>query len=150
MQTKALSCIRCSKLFHVPPAFYERLHAGYECDACAEPHWDLAHPHRLSLLVDSPNELEAIHECLLRVALPVRRLYGPLPNGGRVLIFWYPSLPRQLLEVLAPLRVQYCLHDAVLGEDSLQREPSDEAPRGLLAPLLLRLRERDGPLEGRD
>ena len=53
MQTKALSCIRCSKLFHVPPAFYERLHAGYECDACAEPLWVLAHPHRLSLLVDS-------------------------------------------------------------------------------------------------
>ena len=92
-------------------------------------------------MVDSPKELEELHECLLRVALPSRRLYGPLTNGGRVLIFWYPSLTRELLEVLAPLRVQYCLHDAVLGEDSLECGPSDEAPRGVLAPLLLRLRD---------
>ena len=150
MQTKALSCIQCGKVFHVPPAFYARVHADYECDVCAEGPWVLAHPHRLSVLVDSPNELEAIHERLLRVALPSRRLYGPLPNGGRVLIFWYTSLAHDLLDVLAPLRVHYILRDMHLGENSLEYGPCDEAPIGVLAPWILRMRERYASFEGRD
>ena len=150
MQTKALSCIQCGKVFHVPPAFYARVHADYECDVCAEGPWVLAHPHRLSVLVVSPNELEAIHERLLRVALPSRRLYGPLPNGGRVLIFWYTSLAHDLLEVLAPLQVHYILRDMYLGENSLEYEPCDEAPIGVLAPWILRMRERYDSFEGRD
>jgi hypothetical protein len=105
MQTKALCCSQCGKVFQVPPAFYARGSSDYECDVCAEVPRVLAHPHRLSILVDSPNELEAIHERLVRVALPSRRLYGPLPNGGRVLIFWYPSLAHDLLKVLSPLQV---------------------------------------------
>jgi hypothetical protein len=133
MQTKALSCIECGKVFHVPAAFYMRVHADYACDVCAEVPWVLAHPHRLSVLVDSLNELGAIHERLLRVVFPLRRLYGPLPNGGRVLIFWYPSLAHDLLEVLAGLQVHYILHDVYLGEDSLECVPGDEAPRGRLS-----------------
>jgi hypothetical protein len=147
MQTIALSCMECGRVFHVPPAFYVRVHAGYVCDVCAQVSWVLAHPHRLSVLVDSPNELEAIHERLLRVAFPSRRLYGPLPNGGRVLIFWYPSLAYHFLEVLAPLQVHYILHDMHLGEDSLECGPAAEAPRGVLAPWILRMRERDASHE---
>lgn len=128
MQTKALSCIECGKVFHVPPAFYGRVHADYKCDVCAEVFWVLAHPHRLSVLADSTNQLEAIHERLLRVAFPSRRLYGPLPNGGRVFIFWYTSLAHDLLEVLAPLQVHYILRDMHLGEDTLECGPCDEAP----------------------
>jgi hypothetical protein len=150
MQTKALSCIECGKVFHVPAAFYERVHADYECDVCAEVPWVLAHPHRLSVLGDSLNELEAIHERLLRVVFPLRRLYGPMPNGGRVLIFWYPSLAHDLLEVLAPLQVHYILHDMYLGEDSLECAPGDEAPRGRLAPWLLRMRASSASCERRD
>ncbi len=150
MQTKALSCTQCGKVFQVPPAFYARVYADYECDVCAEAAWVLAHPHRLSVLVESPNELEAIHERLLRVALPSRRLYGPLPNGGRVLIFWYTSLTHDLLKVLAPLQAHYILRDMHLGEDSLEYGPCDEAPRGRLAPWILRMRERSASFVGRD
>jgi hypothetical protein len=147
METKALSCIECGKVFQVAAAFYMRVHADYACDACAEASWVLAHPHRLSILGDSPNELEAIHERLLRVALPSRRLYGPLPNGGRVLIFWYPSLTHDLLEVLAPLQMHYILHDMHLGEDSLECASDNEAPRGRLAPWILRMRARSASCE---
>jgi hypothetical protein len=150
MQTKALSCSECGKVFHVPAAFYMRAHADYQCDACAEVSWVLAHPHRLSVLADSPDELEAIHERLLRVAFPSRRLYGPLPNGGRVFIFWYSSLVHKLLEVLAPLQVHYILRDMHLGEDSLEYGPGDEAPRGRLAPWILKMRARSASFMGRD
>jgi hypothetical protein len=150
METKALSCIECGKVFHVPAAFYERVHADYECDVCAQVPWVLAHPHRLCVLGDSLTELETIHERLLRVKFPSRRLYGPLPNGGRVLIFWYPFLAHDLLEVLVPLQVLYILHDMYLGEDSLECAPGDEAPRGRLAPWLLRMRARYASFQGRD
>jgi hypothetical protein len=150
MQTKALSCSECSKVFHVPAAFYVRVPADYVCDGCAELSWILAHPHRLSVLGDAPNALETIHERLLRVALPSRRLYGPLPNGGRVLIFWYTSLAHDLLKVLAPLQLHYILHDLYLGEDSLECGPCNEAPRGVLAPWILRMRERYASFEGRN
>ncbi len=150
MQTKALTCIECSKVFHVPPAFYVRVSANYVCDGCAELSWILAHPHRLSVLGDASNALEAVHERLLRAALPSRRLYGPLPNGGRVLIFWYPSLAYDLLEVLALLPVHSILHDLYLGEDSLDCTPGDESPRGRLAPWILRMRARSASFERRD
>jgi hypothetical protein len=52
--------------------------------------------------------------------------------------------------VLAPLQLHYILHDLYLGEDSLECGSCNEAPKGVLAPWILRMRERYASFEGQN
>lgn len=146
MNTQPVRCACCQDINQVPKhVLSQDIHSL--CTTCTELTQTFGHRHTLSMDLSSLEEVNTLTAQLLKVCVPTTctciSSHNAFSRCERYeTSYWFSCtcepISLELLKMLASLRMRFTLRDTMTQQEALYFWPCDDAPQGVLMPLLMR------------